>query len=353
MTKNETQLSFPEVPKKILIIKPSAWGDIVHTLPFLAVVKKRYPESEIHWVVAKGLHTFLTGHPLIHKLWIMDKSGWKKRNQIPKTLSEINLFRKGLRAEKFDISIDLSGLLRSGLVTLAAGAKYKLGFSDSDEGSPFFYTHKIKGGDQIHAVDRYLLLARYIDCETSEISFPFPTLPDISQLLSTLPKRFCILAPSAGKEANRWPAERFGQLAAKLSFPSVVIASEADEHIAEKTVAASNGAAINLAGKTGLKELASLTAQADFFVCNDTGPMHIAAALDIPVFALFGPANPIRTGPYGKGSTVIQEELDCSPCYARKPCTKHNWRCMNNLTVDKVYQNISKQFPSILHTESI
>lgn len=350
MTENETPLSFPKPPKKILIIKPSAWGDIVHTLPFLAAVRRRYPESEIHWVVAKGLHTFLTGHPLIHKLWIMDKDGWKKRNRIPETLSEMNSFRKGLKAEKFDISIDLSGLLRSGLVTLAAGAKYKLGFSDSDEGSPFFYTHKITGGDQIHAVDRYLLLARHIGCDTSGVSFPFPPLPDISQLLNTLPDRFCILAPSAGKEANRWPAERFGQLAAKLSLPSVVIASEADREIAEKTVAASKGSAINLAGKTGLKELASLTAKADFFVCNDTGPMHIAAALNIPVFALFGPANPIRTGPYGKRSTVIQENLVCSPCYARKPCTKYNWRCMNNLTVDKVYQNISGQFPSIAHT---
>ncbi len=257
-----------------------------------------------------------------------------------------------MKAENFDISIDLSGLLRSGLITLAAGAKYKLGFSDSDEGSPFFYTHKIKGGDQIHAIDRYLLLAQYIGCDISEITYPLPPLPDLSQLLQdTLPKHFCILAPSAGKEANRWPAERFGQLAAKLTVPSVVIASETDTHIAEEVVAASNGFAINMAGKTGLKELASLTKEADFFVCNDTGPMHIAAALDIPVFALFGPANPTRTGPYGTNSTIIREQLDCSPCYARNPCTKHNWRCMNDLTVEKVYSIISKQFPPISATK--
>jgi len=347
MTEHVTQLSFSKAPEKILIIKPSAWGDIVHTLPFLAAVKKRYPESEIHWVVAKGLHKFLTGHPLIHKLWIMDKNGWKKRNRIPTTISEINAFRKGLKAENFDISIDLSGLLRSGLVTLAAGAKYKLGFSDSNEGSPFFYTHKIRGGNQIHAIDRYLLLAKYIGCDVSEVLFPFPPLPDLSKLLETLPQHFCILAPSAGKEANRWPAERFGQLAAKLAVPSIVIASEADMSIAEETVAASNGSAINLAGKTGLKELVSLTKKADFFVCNDTGPMHIAAALGVPVFALFGPANPTRTGPYGANSTVIREKLDCSPCYARKPCTKNNWSCMNNLTVDKVFDHITKQFPFI------
>ena len=106
MTDHETQLSFSKAPEKILIIKPSAWGDIVHTLPFLAAVKKCFPKSEIHWVVAKGLHTFLIDHPLIHKLWIMDKNGWKKTDRIAKSLSEINAFRKGLKAENFDISIE-------------------------------------------------------------------------------------------------------------------------------------------------------------------------------------------------------------------------------------------------------
>lgn len=329
-------LSASRRPLKILIIKPSALGDIVHSLPFLAAVHKRYPEAKIHWVVAKGLHSFLEGHPLIERLWILDKEGWKQIRRFRHILPEINTFRKGLKEEHFDISVDLSGLLRSGLITWAAGARCRLGFSDSDEGSPFFYTHKIEGGDQIHAIDRYLKLARLLDCDTSQIEYPLPPLPAASELLAALPVEFCIMAPSAGKKANRWPAERFGQLAANLPLPSVVISSPADSHIVEEVVAASNGKAINFAGRTGLKELVSLIAKASFFICNDTGPMHIAAALDVPVFALFGPANPIRTGPYGKSHTIIQETLPCSPCYAQKPCTKYNWRCMNDLTVEKV-----------------
>ncbi len=335
-------ISFSQQIKKILIIKPSAWGDIVHSLPFLAVVRKRYPDAEIHWVVAKGLHTFLEDHPLINKLWIMDKNGWKKIRNIRRILPEINSFRKGLKNENFDISIDLSGLLRSGLISWAAKARYRLGFSDSDEGSPFFYTHKIKGGEQIHAIDRYLKLAQLMDCDISQIEYPFPPLPDIKDLLNTLPKEFGILAPSAGKEANRWPAERFGHLAANLSIPSLVIASDADGHIAAEVVKNSKGQAINLAGKTNLKELVALIQKSNYFICNDTGPMHIAAALNIPVFALFGPANPIRTGPYGSNHTILQEELSCSPCYARKPCTQHNWRCMNELTVEKVLDTVNK-----------
>ena len=339
MTKTALQpINFPEPPAKILIIKPSALGDIVHTLPFLAAVHTTFPGSEIHWVVARGLHPFLEGHPMISRLWIMDKDRWRQLSRFREIIPEINTFRRELAQEHFDVSIDLSGLLRSGLITFAAGARYKLGFSDSNEGSPFFYTHKIEGGRQIHAIDRYLKLAALMGCDTSQVSYPMPPYPSDSPLLSSLPERFCIIAPSAGKEANRWPADRFGKLAASLPLPSVVISNKADAGVAEVVATASKGMAINLAGKTGLKELVALIARARFFISNDTGPMHIAASLGIPVFAIFGPANPIRTGPYGTIHTVIQEQLDCIPCYRQKPCK--NWTCMKDITVEKVRQEI-------------
>ena len=334
---------FPASPEKILIIKPSALGDIVHTLPFLAAVRAAFPAAEIHWVVARGLHSFLEGHPMINRLWILDKERWKQLSRFGEIIPEINSFRKALANERFDISIDLSGLLRSGLISLAAGARYKLGFSDSQEGSSLFYTHKVEGGRQIHAIDRYLKLAALMGCDTSLVSHPLPPYPSDSPLLASLPEQFCVIAPSAGKEANRWPAGRFGELAASLPLPSVIISNKADAGVAAEVAAASKGMAINLAGQTGLKELVSLIARARFFISNDTGPMHIAAALGIPVFAIFGPANPIRTGPYGTIHTVIQEQLACIPCYRRKPCK--NWACMKNISVEKVRQKISgKEF---------
>jgi len=333
-------INFPEPPAKILIIKPSALGDIVHTLPFLAALRTTFPAAEIHWVVARGLHTFLEGHPMINRLWIMDKERWKQLSRFRESIQEINSFRKGLANEHFDVSIDLSGLLRSGLITFAAGARYKLGFSDSDEGSPFFYTHTVEGGRQIHAIDRYLKLAALMGCDATQVSHPMPPYPADTPLLSSLPDRFCVIAPSAGKEANRWPAERFGALAASLSLPSVVISSKADAEVVATVVATSNGMAINLAGKTGLKELVALIARARFLISNDTGPMHIAAALGVPVFAIFGPANPVRTGPYGSIHTVIQEPLDCIPCYRQQPCT--HWTCMQDITVEKVSEAITR-----------
>ncbi len=322
--------------KRILIIKPSAFGDIVHTLPFLNVLKSRYQHAQIDWVVAHGLHTFLEGHPMIERLWIIKKDQWKTLKNFKNTVGEICELRKALKSRKYDIAVDLSGILRSGFITLASGAKIKLGFEESDEGSPFFYTHKIKGGMDNHAVDRYLKLAHALGCDTGqEVIYPFAPFDPCPKVCKIFPSRYIAISPSAGKPANQWPAENFGELAAMLPLPSVVISSPADAEVAEKVVNCSNGKAISIAGKTTLKELIPVIKGASCFITNDTGPMHVAAALNVPVFAIFGPANPIRTGPYGSNHTIVRKKLDCAPCYAWKPCS--HWRCMNELTVKEVF----------------
>jgi lipopolysaccharide heptosyltransferase II len=271
---------------------------------------------------------------MLTRLWIMDKDRWKHPGRLHRSLAEIVRFGRGLRRARFDVSIDLSGLLRSGLVTWAAGARERLGFSDSDEGSPFFYNRKIVGGDAIHAIDRYLKLARLMDCDVAGIHYPMAPLPDSTPLLDSLPEEFCVITPSAGKKANRWPAERFGALAASLPLPSVIVGGKSDTSVAETVVQHGGGQATSMAGKTGLKELVTLIGRARFMVCNDTGPMHIAAALGVPVFAIFGPANPVRTGPYGEIHTVIQRNMDCAPCYRWQPCD--HWQCMLDLSVQEV-----------------
>ncbi|MCF6248657.1 MAG: glycosyltransferase family 9 protein [Desulfobacula sp.] len=335
--------------KKILIIKPSALGDIVHSLPFLSAIKNKFPNAKIDWVVAHGLHTFLEDHPLIDNLWVIKKDQWKKLVNLNQSLKEINILRKGLKTEHYDVSIDLSGLLRSGIISWFSKASVKLGFKESDEGSPFFYTHKIHGSMNIHAIDRYLEIAKFMGCATGEfgkiskIDYPFAPYDHQPEILKELPKKYLVMSPSAGKPANRWQAEKYGRLAGRLNLPTVIIASAAESDIAQEVVNHSNGNAINLAGRTGLKELIAVIEKASCFVCNDTGPMHIAAALDIPVFAVFGPANPIRTGPYGTIHTVIQKNYDCSPCYAQQPCSKYDFRCMNELGVDDVLKIINEK----------
>ena len=331
-------------PKKILIIRPSALGDIVHSLPFLYTIKNRFPEAEIHWVVARELYQFLEGHPMIHKLWIFDKTRWKKISLLHKTIIEIIVFCLKLRNEKFDITIDLSGLLRSGLIAVVSGASVKIGFEEAAEGSSFFYTHKIKGGTQIHAIDRYLKIASFLGCKTNCIKYPFAPFPENPKICESLPEKYIVMAPSAGKEANRWPASRFGELAAKLPLPVVITGSRADVPVA-RVVEQNAKKTIFLAGTTSLKELAAVIKNAMYLISNDSGPAHIAAAFNVPVFAIFGPANPVRTGPYGSIHTVIQNRLPCSPCYRKKPCD--HFKCMQDLSVEKVYNIIMQKMKSL------
>ena len=326
--------------RRILIVKPSALGDIVHSLPVLNALKKGFPQAQIDWVVAHGLHTFLEGHPMINRLWVIKKDQWKKMNRLGQTFKEINRLRKDLKARQYDVCIDLSGLFRSGVISWLSKAPVRLGFKESDEGSPFFYTHKIHGSMKIHAIDRYLKLAAFLGCPTDEVRYPFAPYDPSPAICNTLPDTYAVMSPSAGKPANRWPAERFGEVAANLDLPVVVIASGAEADIADEVVAHSRGNAVSIAGKTGLKDLLAVIARSCFFICNDTGPMHMAAALNIPVFALFGPANPIRTGPYGQSHTVIQKQFPCIPCYAKHPCTRHDFRCMETLGVEEVLRCI-------------
>jgi len=320
--------------ERILIIKPSALGDIVHSLPFLNALRKRFPRARIDWVVARGLHEFLLDHPMIDRLWIFDKERWKRLARWQRTIGEVAAFCRGLRAQHYDVAVDLSGLLRSGLIALASGAPVRLGFRESDEGSPYCYTHNIVGDMRIHAIDRYLKLAAFMGCDTSCIDYPFAPYAPNPPVCRSLPADYFVIAPSAGKEANRWPAARFGQLAANLPLPAVVVCGPGDIDLAREVLRHAGGNAISLAGRTRLKELMPVISGARFFVSNDTGPMHIAAALNVPVFAIFGPANPMRTGPYGPIHTVIQESLDCVPCYRQRPCD--HWRCMRQLTVERV-----------------
>ena len=329
--------------KKILIIKPSALGDIVHSLPFLHALRRGFPHAEIDWLVARGLHTFLEGHPLINRLWVINKDQWKDKRRIRQTVGEILDLKKGLGSAGYDVAVDLSGLFRSGLFTWFSKAPVKLGFKESDEGSPFFYTHKIHGSMEIHAIDRYFKIAEFMGCPTDEIVYPFAPYDADPAILKELPEEFAVISPSAGKLANRWPAEKYGELASRLPLPSVVIASKGEADVAQTMVDHAGGKVINLAGKTSLKELLALIARAQFFVCNDTGPMHMAAALNVPVFALFGPANPVRTGPYGDIHTVIRRDLPCSPCYAHRPCKAEGWACMVDLSVDHVHGIISRR----------
>ena len=322
-------------PHKILIVKPSSLGDVVHSLPFLNALKQCFPEAGIDWVIADGLEGLLEGNPMINRLWVIKKDSWKKIRNARHTILEVKLLFGQLKQEKYDLVIDLQGLLRSGMITSAAGAPVRVGLKEAREGSRVFYTHTVEGGKNIHAVDRYLKIAGYLGCGVSGVSFPLPSIEKPSFPVPS--DGYAVLVPGARWKTKRWPAEHFGKLALLLREATVIVGSRSDSDTADEIVSLSKSKAMSLAGKTDLKDLIGIMRRARFVVSNDSGPMHIAAALGIPVFAIFGPTDPARTGPYGEGHTIIRSDVTCAPCLKRS-CD--DMKCLNTIKAEEVFEII-------------
>jgi len=326
------------VCKKILIVKPSSLGDVVHSLPFLSAVHACFPGAEVHWVIAKGLEGLLEGHPMIHRLIVINKDLWKKISRAGDTVKEIRQLYRDLRSEHYDLAVDLQGLLRSGLITMATRAPVRIGFTEAREGSRLFYTRKVKGGRGIHAVDRYMRIAADLGCPSDMIAFPFPRKSAGSDRMKRILAgigRYAVIVPGARWKTKIWPAENFGKVAAELSVRSVVIGSSGERGIADKVVSSSRGRAMSLAGETDLSELIGLMRRASIVITNDSGPMHIGAALNIPVIAVFGPTSPVLTGPYGRGHVILQTGEPCAPCFKRE-CA--DMKCMMGITPGNVIE---------------
>jgi len=324
--------------RKILVVKPSSLGDVVHSLPFLNAIRKCFPKAEIHWVIAKGLEDLLEGHPMINKLIIINKDLWKNLSCAGTTLKEIRQLFRQLSHEKYDMVVDLQGLLRSGLITAATRSPLRVGFQEAREGSKLFYTRKVRVSRDIHAVDRYMKVAEELGCDLGDRAFSFPLAVGVGAETGKFVNRghYAVLVPGARWKTKIWPAESFGKVASMLPLRSVVIGSNADKTLADRVVSQSGEKAVSLAGETSLRGLIEIMRAAEVVITNDSGPMHIAAALDVPVVAIFGPTSPKRTGPYGAGHVVLQSPADCVPCFKRE--CKDNIRCMNEITPDAVYQ---------------
>ena len=330
-------------PKKILIIKPSSLGDVIHSLPFLKSLNETFLDTEIHWVIARGLEGLLENHPMIKRIWIINKDDWKNLKTLERTIKEFRYLFSELKKESFDIVVDLQGLFRSALIAYTTGSPIRIGLKNSREGSSLFYTHKVESERDIHAVDKYLMIASALGCEIKNISFPMPLIKEKDYIKKIKEEigDYVVLIPSARWKTKIWGAEKFGRLSKMLNMRSLIIGSNSDIEIAKEIEVFSSGKAISFAGKTDLKDVITLIRGSRFVISNDTGPMHIAAALNKQVVAIFGPTSPERTGPYGKNHLVIRSSLSCSPCF-KKRCS--DIRCMDSIKVEDVYNKI-KEIP--------
>jgi lipopolysaccharide heptosyltransferase I len=340
------KIHLPETPRRILIVKPSALGDIVHTLPILHLLRKRFADAKISWLVVPAFASLLQGHRLLDQVLLFERRRFANLWRDASAAKGLASFAMSLGNEKFDLVIDLQGLLRSGWIAWQTRAPVRVGFAYAREGATAFYTHVVNTPThEKHAVERYLDVAEALGCGRGPVVFDFD-LPDesrssVRQMLGDH-RDYAVLLPGTNWTTKRWAAERFDQLISPLRERfglSTVIAGGND--VLEMNQPWSG--AINLAGKTDLKQLVALIEGASLVIANDSGPMHIASALNRPLVTLFGPTNPVRTGPYDRPATVLRLDIACSPCYSRK-CSHQS--CMDWLTTGNVLSQIETAIQS-------
>jgi heptosyltransferase-1 len=339
---------------KILIIKLSAIGDVVQTLPALEAIKRTYPASEITWVVEEAAAGILEGHPLIDRLLVSRRRAWLRMLRNPLTaatgISGMSRFIRELRSVRYDIAIDFQGLLKSGVLIGLARAARKIGFDRTRELSYLFLNERLPAYDiEKHALERYLDIARYLGAKepspvcTLSIEREISLIREKQAVLNARNRTLIVINPVARWETKLWPERNFAELADRLvkEKNAVVIftGSPDDRSVNERVISMMAEKAENWAGETTLKELAALASLSDLFITTDTGPMHLAAAVGARVLALFGPTAPWRTGPYGPSHVVVRTGIACSPCF-RKQCNKENVECMKGITVNEVLEKI-------------
>ncbi len=315
---------------KVLIVKLSSIGDVIHTLPALAALKEGYKKKdsdfEIDWIVEEAASGLLIGNPIIDNVIVVKRRGWSR------SFRENWKRAKELRTRRYDMVIDFQGLAKSAIWVWLSRGKRRVGFARGRELSSLPLNDKLPPYDpEKHAVERYLDLALHAGGKIDGgIFFPIHITDEeaasakrvVEKSIKTADKSFFVIAARARWKTKLWSDENFIEFARivtkKYSLHALLIGSADDKEGLEAMAGAIGENATNIAGQTNLKELAALLGLARFAITVDTGPMHLAAAMGTRTVALFGPTAPWRTGPYGREHIVIRKGLECSPCYKRE-----------------------------------
>lgn len=328
-------------PGRVCIIKPSSLGDVVHALPVLAALRDRWPGARFSWVVNRGLRSLLDGNPHLDEVIPFDRG---RMRPTPSGLAALTVFLAGLRSRRFDLTIDLQGLLRSGVMAAATGARVRVGLAGAREGAGRFCTHRVEDRPGVeHAVDRLLLAAEAFGADVSAPRFDVPIAPEdrrwARSILAHLPRPLLVINPGARWMTKRWPVAHFAEVARRASVELgaglAVVGGPEDRPLAVAFRAALGPIpAIDLAGATTLPRLAAVAAEADLVLSNDTGPLHLAAAAGATVLGIYTCTSPAKTGPYGPNAQTISSCVWCAPSFI-KTCARLD--CFRELGPDRVW----------------
>ncbi len=334
-------------PRRILIIKPSALGDIILALPALSALRRSFPGAKISWFVRPEFAPLITGHPYISDIILFDRRKLAKWWCSPGSFNALSSLVKQLRAGKFDLVFDFQGLFRTGFFSWVSGCKRRFGMAGARELAHLFYTDKIsQDASSIHLVDYYLKIVAAAGAKQGEAEFKLPEDAGAAEQIDKLLKsqgvnaKYAVIVPGAAQPDKRWPIERFAELADKIGsrFGMQIVATGSQGE--REYIEAIGRRVVNLAGKTAVRELIPLMRKASLVVSNDTGPGHIAAALSVPIVMIFGPTNPARVCPYKRPQCVVAAEPNERGMNADSYAPRH---AITHIAVERVFETACQQ----------
>lgn len=337
-------------PQRVCLIKPSALGDVCNATPAFAALRDLWPHAHFSWVINRSLLGLVNGLPGLDDVIPFDR---KNLRPTPSGLLTAVGFLRDLRRRRFDLAIDLQGLLRSGVMTLATRAPVRVGLQTAREGASRFYTHRVPmPSETTHAVDRLLRVASAFGASTHSPRFLVATsLADhlwAESTLAAVPGPRLALNLGAHWITKRWPPEKFAQVArlAVQHFHAGLVALGAPEDrplVDSLTRALHPIPVLDLCGRTSLPQLAALCSRLDLLLSNDTGPLHLAVAAGARTVGLYTCTDPSENGPYGLNSLAVRTHVACAASYLQTCPTRH---CMDELSVPRVWNAVSRQLES-------
>ena len=363
---------------RVLLIKPSALGDVVHTLPVLVKLRARYPRARIDWLITPENAEVVRYHPALSNVVLFARRDFSKRGRRWRAfLSFVDLLKQ-IRRAKYELVIDMHGQVRSAFFTLISGARVRIGFDrpikrgvtisaehdlknvpnhgwrGAREGSWIAYTHRIPIPTlDVHAIDRYLWVAPLLGLDDNPPDLTIHLSPEASDRVNRLleehdvpaSKPLVVLVPGTIWETKHWTIEGFAGVARQFlqdGFAVALLGTKRDQQRCRQIAAAAPGTC-DLSGKTTPADLAALIRRAEVAVTNDSGSMHVAASLGKPMVSVFGPTNPVHIGPYERPESVVRVDLPCSPCnYRRLSQCPFDHSCMKQVTSTMVVERVRK-----------
>ena len=315
------------IPKSVLIVRLGAMGDVLHAMPAVAALRSALPDVRIGWVIEERWAPLLCSsvyprfgsrgpqRPLVDAVHTVDTKRWRRNPFAKETWHEFLETIGRIRLAYYDVALDVQGAVKSALIARMSRAEMRLGFSHPRESAATMLYSRTSTGEGKHVVEQNVtLVSELLGLQLAPTAFRLPEELAAEtwcekELASREVTRFAILNPGAGWGAKQWPAQRFAEAARALAtrgVTSLVNLGPGEEELAEQVALLSGGVAHTIA--CSIPELVALTRRAALFIGGDTGPMHLAAALHVPVVALFGPTDPERNGPFGTAAVVLRHE---------------------------------------------